>query len=200
MNKKSNPPFKDKVIYHGQRMDLVLRTSPGNTGRRIVREVVRHPGAVIILPILQDGTIIMIQNLRHTVSERLWELPAGTLEAGEDPGACAARELEEETGYRAAEILPFGWFYTSPGILTEKMYAFVAAGLEPGPQALEENENITVAPVNPAQALTMVRRNEIVDGKTIAVLLKYLTRTKRIGKRVEESLPTRKRMNRKRTV
>jgi ADP-ribose pyrophosphatase len=164
----------DQVVYKGQRVDMVLRKVRTSSGKQIVREVVVHPGAVIILPVLADGSIVMIENLRHTLNEKLWELPAGTLEKGEDPALCAERELEEETGYRAKQITAFGWFYTSPGILTEKMYAFVATGLEPGPQALEENENITVMPKSPEQIRGMIRENRIVDGKTIAVLLKYL--------------------------
>jgi len=164
----------DQLVFKGQRVDMVLRKVRTTSGREIVREVVLHPGAVIILPVLPDGSIVLIQNLRHTVDETLWELPAGTLEKGEDPAECARRELEEETGYRSQQITPFGWFYTSPGILTEKMYAFIATNLQSGPQELEDTENITVMPKTPEQIHMMIRENLIVDGKTIAVLLKYL--------------------------
>jgi ADP-ribose pyrophosphatase len=170
---RPSPPV-DTVVYQGERIDLLLRRVPTASGREITREVVRHPGAVIVLPVLRDGRIVMIRNLRHTVGEELWELPAGTLEPPEDPAVRARCELEEETGYRAAQIIPFGWFYTSPGILTEKMYGFIAAGLEPGPQALEENETITVTALSPRQAREMILDNRIVDAKTIAVLLKYM--------------------------
>jgi len=166
----------DQIVFKGKRVDMALRKVRTSTGEEIVREVVIHPGAVIILPVLPDGSIVLIENLRHTVGEKLWELPAGTLEKGEDPADCARRELEEETGYRSKKITPFGWFYTSPGILTEKMYAFVADGLEPGPQELEDTENITVTPKSREQILQMIRENQIVDGKTIAVLLKYLVK------------------------
>lgn len=168
-------PATDKVLYHGQRMDLLLRTVRTAGGKQIVREVVWHPGAVIILPVLRDGSIVMIRNLRHTLGEVLWELPAGTLEKGEDPALCADRELVEETGYHSERIVSLGWFYTSPGILTEKMFAFLATDLTPGPQALEENEIITTVVVPPAEIKRMIKDNEIVDGKTIAVLLKYLS-------------------------
>ncbi len=166
--------FDDQIVYKGTRVDMALRTVTTASGKRLVREVVLHPGAVIILPVLKDGRIVMIRNLRHTVGQWLWELPAGTLEPPELPELCAGRELIEETGYQASDIEPFGWFYTSPGILTEKMYAFIAAGLTPGPQALEENETITAEPVTPDKILQMIASNDIVDGKTIAVLLKYL--------------------------
>lgn len=167
-------PHRDRVVYQGRRVDMVLRTVTTASGKQIEREIVAHPGAVIILPILRDGHLVLIRNLRHTVGEELWELPAGTLEKGEDPAHCAARELTEETGYQAREILPFGWFYTSPGILTEKMFAFIGAGLVPGKQALEDNETIRVEIVPPEQVLAMIRENKIVDAKTIAVVLKYL--------------------------
>ncbi len=166
---------KDRIVYHGSRVDMVLRTVITTSGKQIEREIVAHPGAVIILPVLRDGNLVLIRNLRHTVGEELWELPAGTLEKGEDPARCAERELTEETGYRAAEIVPFGWFYTSPGILTEKMFAFIGAGLSAGPQALEDNETIQVEIVTPDRTLAMIRDNKIVDAKTIAVVLKYLS-------------------------
>jgi len=169
----------DKLIFHGSRVDFVLRPTVSAAGKPLTREVVLHPGAVIILPVLQDGRIVLIKNRRHTVHETLLELPAGTLErdaAGvtEDPLACAVRELTEETGYRAEKVASFGWFYTSPGILTEKMYAFIATGLTAGDQALEENEQIEVAVMTAEEALRLIRENRIVDAKTIATVLKYL--------------------------
>jgi ADP-ribose pyrophosphatase len=176
----STPPGSpdDQIVYKGTRVDMALRTVATASGKHLVREVVLHPGAVIILPVLKDGRIVMIRNLRHTVGQWLWELPAGTLEPPEPPEICAGRELIEETGYQAGDIQPFGWFYTSPGILTEKMYAFIAAGLTPGPQALEENETITVEALTPDRIMQMIESNEVVDGKTIAVLLKYLLRNR----------------------
>ena len=178
MSSKPSMGFEDQIVFKGTRVDMALRTVTSSSGKRLVREVVLHPGAVIILPVLQDGGIVMIRNLRHTVGQWLWELPAGTLEPPEEPELCAGRELIEETGYQADDIQPFGWFYTSPGILTEKMYAFIATDLTPGPQALEENETITVQALAPEKILGMIASNEIVDGKTIAVLLKYLIRNR----------------------
>jgi ADP-ribose pyrophosphatase len=177
MNSKPSSGFADNIVYKGTRVDLSLRTVTTTTGKSLVREVVLHPGAVIILPILQDGRIVMIRNLRHTVGHWLWELPAGTLEPPEPPELCARRELIEETGFQAGEMKSLGWFYTSPGILTEKMYAFIATGLTPGPQALEENETITVEPLPVNTIRAMIDSNEILDGKTIAVLLKYILRS-----------------------
>ena len=169
------PGLADKIVYAGSRVSMALRSVKLSNGKQIQREVVLHPGAVIILPILADGRIVLIENVRHTVGESLLELPAGTLEKGEPPEVCAGRELEEETGYRAARIESLGWFYTSPGILTEKMYAFVAHELTPGPQMLEENETISVRPTPVREVVEFIERNSIVDGKTIAVILKYLS-------------------------
>lgn len=170
-----SPGLTDKIVYAGSRVSMALRSVRLSNGKQIQREVVLHPGAVIILPILADGRIVLIENARHTVGESLLELPAGTLEKGEPPDVCAGRELEEETGYRAARIESLGWFYTSPGILTEKMYAFVAHELTPGPQALEENETISVRPTPVREVVELIESNSIVDGKTIAVILKYLS-------------------------
>lgn len=168
----------DELIYHGTRVDFILRHVTTSTGQRLTREVCLHPGAVIILPVLADGRIVMIANRRHTVDEELLELPAGTLERDaqgniEDPAPRAAAELLEETGYTAQAIKPFGWFYTSPGILTEKMYAFIATGLTPGPQHLEETEQIKVQILSPSEIHRMIYENQITDAKTIATLLKY---------------------------
>ncbi len=160
----------------------MLRPITTNSGKTTHREVALHPGAVIILPILNDGRILLIHNRRHTVYESLLELPAGTLErapgtpmgvAHEDPAAAAARELTEETGHTARAITPFGWFYTSPGILTEKMYAFLATGLTPGPQHLEDNEQIQTEPFTKDQIFALIRENKMVDAKSIATLLRY---------------------------
>jgi len=172
----------DQVIHTGSRVELVLRTTHTGAGRTRVREVCLHPGAVIVLPVLDDGRIVMIRNRRHTVSQELLELCAGTLErdaAGnlEDPALCAAREIVEETGYAADRIEPFGWFYTSPGILTEKMYAFVARGLRHVGQHLEEGELIQVEILDEATIRRLINENVIVDAKSIATLLKYLSRS-----------------------
>ncbi len=169
----------DQLIHKGERVDLVLRTVRTNSGQSRVREVCVHPGAVIILPVMDNGDLVLIRNRRHTVFQELLELPAGTLErksdgTPEDPAKCAARELTEETGYTARQIIPFGWFYTSPGILTEKMYAFVARGLIKGEQSLEDNEQIQVEVLSAARVLSLIRANLIVDAKTIATVLRYM--------------------------
>jgi ADP-ribose pyrophosphatase len=168
----------DDLIFHGNRVDFILRPVRTSSGGVKKKEVVLPPGAVLILPLLDDGRIVLVRNRRHTVEQTLLELPAGTLErdeAGnvEDPLVCARRELTEETGYRAAKVEPMGWFYTSPGILTEKMYVFLATGLTAGAQELDESEQIEVAVMSPDQVRQQIKENLLVDAKSIATLLKY---------------------------
>ena len=168
----------DRLIHQAPRATLVQRQVLTNSGKSLPREVVLHPGAVIILPILEDQRIVMIRNRRHTVNQELLELPAGTLEvkpdgSPESPALCATRELLEETGYSAKILSAFGWFYTSPGILTEKMYAFIATSLTLGQQNLEDNEQIRVEVLSRDTILALLQQNRIVDAKSIATLLKY---------------------------
>ncbi len=148
----------------------ILRTEDG---REYVREIVRHPGAVTIVPLLDDGRICLIENYRIAVDRVLLELPAGTREPGEPPERTALRELAEETGYRARSIRELATFFMSPGILDETMHVYLATGLTPGGTAHEGGEQITVRPVDWAEAMEMVRDGRIQDAKTVAGLLYY---------------------------
>jgi ADP-ribose pyrophosphatase len=166
--------LEKQVIYDGQKVRLELhRLENEETEKRHTREVAVHPGAVVVLGILDDGRIVLIRNYRWAVGQYLLELPAGTLEKGEDPINCAGRELLEETGYLAARLKPLLTFFTSPGILSEKMYAFTAYDLQHSGSALEEGEDIQVHPVALEEALDMIRHGQIQDAKTIAALLFY---------------------------
>jgi ADP-ribose pyrophosphatase len=171
----SNSKLVEKqVIYDGSKVRLELHHLENEeTGRRYKREVVVHPGAVTILGLLADGKVLLIRNRRYAVGQILIELPAGTLEKNEAPMNCAGRELLEETGYLAGRLKPIGTFFTSPGILSEKMYAFAAYDLQKQKPALEEGEEIEVEPTSFDEALRMIRDGRIADGKTIATLLMY---------------------------
>lgn len=160
-----------ETVFRGVKFDVERRHVPARDGGTAVREVVVHPGAVVVLPLLDDGRIVMIRNHRFAVGETLWELCAGTLEEGEPPEQTAARELVEETGYRAERIEPMTTFFTTPGICTERMYAFLATGLTEVGQDLEETERIEVEAVSRARVMEMLEAGEIRDGKTIAALL-----------------------------
>jgi len=162
-----------QVLFKGKKITLEVHHLEDDQGKRTQREIVNHPGAVVILPFFDDKTIVMIKNRRYTIQQILLELPAGTLEKGESPMNCAGRELQEETGYLATRMKPIGNFYTSPGILTERMYAFAAFGLKKTSPVLEDGEEIEVFSVDFADAVSMIKDGQIQDGKTIATLLLY---------------------------
>lgn len=163
----------DETLFQGCRFRVVRKQQQGVSGRTLFREVVIHPGAVVIVPVLQDGRICLIKNYRVSVDETLWELPAGTLEPDEDPLECALRETKEETGYIAGKMEFLQTFYMSPGILNERMHLFVARDLNQGDQELEDGEQIETVPLPPRECLELVDRGEIRDAKTLAGLLIY---------------------------
>ena len=160
-------------VFEGVKFAVDRVAYTGREGQTLRREKVTHPGAVLVLPIMADGRIVMIRNYRFAVGQWLWELCAGTLEPGEAPINCAGRELIEETGYEAGQIEPLCTFYTSPGFADEKMHAFVARDLKHVGQRLEATEQIEVEPTGLDRVLSMIAAGEIVDGKTIAALLHY---------------------------
>ena len=163
-----------QTIYSGSRIRLEVHTLADDlTGRRLAKEVVVHPGAVVILPLMTDGTVVLISNRRYAVGETLLELPAGTLEAGEAPINCAGRELIEETGFIAGRLQRLNAFFASPGVISERIYAFAAHDLEPAAVDPDEGEEITVVPTGFADCVEMIRDGRIQDGKTIATLLFY---------------------------
>ncbi len=164
---------KHDVLLTARKFRVERRAVPARDGSFVTQEFVVHPGAAVVLPILPDGRILLIRNRRPSVQQTLVELPAGTLEPGESPEACAARELEEETGYAAGALQPLISFLPSPGIMTERMHIFVATELRAGEAHLEPGESIELAPQTWDEALAQVRAGRIVDGKTIVGLLFY---------------------------
>jgi ADP-ribose pyrophosphatase len=162
-----------QVIFEGRRIRVELHHLRGDDGKLTRKEVVIHPGAVVILPLLDEENVVLIQNRRHAIGQNLLELPAGTLEHNEIPMNAAGRELLEETGYLARRMKPLFSFYSSPGILTEKMHVFAAYDLERSKSALEDGEEIEAVTVRLTDAIDMIRTGEIIDAKTIATLLMY---------------------------
>ena len=132
---KSEIRFKGKVFDH--QVDEIEYES-GNKG---IREIAIHPGGAVVVPVKDDGKIILVKQFRYPLQKTLIELPAGKLDKGEDPLVCATRELEEETGYKAKEIKKLGEIYTAPGYCTEVLHIYSASGLTPGNHNREEGEH-----------------------------------------------------------
>jgi ADP-ribose pyrophosphatase len=161
------------VLLEAKVFRVVYREQVTADGRRHPRQIVHHPGAVVLLPLLDDGRVVLIRNCRIAVGEALIELPAGTLDPGEEPLEAARRELAEETGYRARSLKLLTIFYSSPGILDERVHLFLATGLMPGPRDLQGGEEIETLVVAWKEALEMVRSGAIRDAKTLVGLLYY---------------------------
>lgn len=140
-------------------------------GRQATREFVRHPGAVMVVPILDDGRLLMERQWRHPLGRVLLEFPAGKLDAGEDPLACGRRELLEETGHVAREWAHAGWMHNAPAYSDEGIDVWFARGLIPGPQRLDEGEFIETVAMGEAELDTLAGRGELTDAKTLVGLL-----------------------------
>lgn len=163
----------EETLLETSRFNVVRCTRRLPNGNLDVREVVRHPGAVTIIPLIDDEHVCLIRNVRTSVDRTLIELPAGTLEAGEDPAETARRELTEETGYTARRFEPLSKFFTSPGVFDEQMHVFVAHDLTPGSKNLDDTEQIENLVVSWDEALALADGGQIEDGKTLAALYAY---------------------------
>jgi len=166
----------DELIYKGKVLEVHAVGVRMPDGKVVQRDLVRHPGAAVVLPVLQDGSIVLIRNYRFAAREHLYELPAGLLDDGEAPESCAARELTEETGYRAGKIERLGSFFSTPGSSDQLIHAYLATDLSDGRQSLEQYEQITVEVVSDAQVRRMIAEGVIHDGKTVATLGMYWLR------------------------
>jgi ADP-ribose pyrophosphatase len=165
--------LRSKIIYKGPvfgvRRDEVLEP----TGVRATREVITHPGSVVVLPVLPDRRIVLIRQYRHATRQFLWELVAGRMERGENPRRAAGRELIEETGYRAKRFRVFLDIFPTPGFLEERMYILLAEGLTLGEAEPEDDERITVKSFTRKELEKMIRHGKLRDAKSIAGLLYY---------------------------
>lgn len=170
-----------KILLRAKRFYVEEVEEPLRGGGTSPRHVVRHPGAVAIIPVLDDGRICLIRNRRVSVDRELIEIPAGTLEPGEDPKETAFRELREETGYRAGRMEPLHAFFLSPGILDERMHVFVATQLVFESTALEPGEFIENLIVSLSEALAMCRDGTIEDAKSLVGLMLYESLRKKSG-------------------
>jgi ADP-ribose pyrophosphatase len=173
-NKKARI-LKSEVIYEGKAFGVRRDELIEPTGVRTIREVVTHPGSVVVLPVLPDGRIVMVRQYRHATRQYLWELVAGRMEYGENPRAGAQRELLEETGYRARTFSVFLDVFPTPGFLEERMYLLLAEGLSAGEAEPEEDEKLVVRAYSRKQLEQMMQRGRLRDAKSIAGLLFYFS-------------------------
>ena len=161
-----------EIKYSGVIVRVRLDRAELENGRIVRREVVEHPGGVGILPVDDEGVCYMVRQFRYPFSRQLLEIPAGKLEYGEDPLDCAVRELSEETGFTASELIPLGACYTSPGFSSEVLHLYLARGLKAGRAHLDEDEFLNVEKHPLAELAAMAVNNEIEDAKTLIAVLK----------------------------
>jgi len=174
MNKEDS--LEEKIlsftyIYQGKIINLRQDKVMLPDGRETIREIVEHPGAVVVLALTDDNKIVMIRQFRKPVDEVLWELPAGKVEPEEDLKNCALRELEEETGYYSRKIKKLITFFSTPGFCNEKLTLFLAEDLEKRNKNEDADEFIKVELIKPNEALKLVQENIIKDAKTIIGIL-----------------------------
>ena len=166
--------IQSNVVFDGKLLKMRVDTVRLPNGSERKREVVEHPGAVAILPVLPDGQLILVRQYRYAVGHEMLEIPAGTREADEGPEACAHRELREETGYVATELKEMVRFFVSPGWATEELVIYVATDVVPGPSEPADDEFLEIVRVRPEDVVHLIRNGDIADSKSIIALLGFL--------------------------
>lgn len=159
--------MKSEKIYEGKIVNLRIDTVELPDKKYSKREIIEHPGSVGIIPIKEDGTVILVEQFRKPIEKSLLEIPAGKIEINEEPKETALRELVEETGYIANKMEYISEFYTSPGFSNEKIYLFLATELEFDKENPGEDEYIDIKKVKIEDLINMINRGEIIDSKTI---------------------------------
>lgn len=160
-----------RTVYDGRilRLEVDRVRVPG--GGESVREVVRHQGASVMIPVADDGRLLFVRQFRYPTGEVLLELPAGKLEPGEDPAECAERETAEEVGFRPGRVEKLGEFFSGPGFTDELIRVYLVTDLRPQPDAVADpDEILEVVPLTPGEFWAMVERGDIRDGKTLAAV------------------------------
>ncbi len=163
--------LNSEAMYHGRAFDVARCEVRLPDGRLSHYDLVQHRGAVTLVPVDDQGRILLVCQYRLGADRELWELPAGVLEAGEAPESAAAREVREETGFAARELRKLGEFYMAPGYSSEFMFVFLASGLYEAPLQADADEFLQVAAVPAKECFEMIHSGKIIDGKTIASLL-----------------------------
>lgn len=164
--------LKSEWVYRGRLVNLRIDNLKSKDFNRKI-EVVEHSGAVVMIPIDKEGKILLVKQWRAPIKQIIIELPAGTLEEGEDPVSCAQRELQEEIGHQANKITPLGGFFSAPGFCTEYLHLFLAEDLKEKTLLGDDDEGIDILPCSLESSLNMIEDGIICDAKTIAGILRY---------------------------
>ena len=167
--------LKSEKKFSGNIFDVYVETVELPNGEISTRDVIKHHGAVVLVPVTKDGEMILVRQYRQSIRDIILELPAGRLEEGEEPEEAAYRELQEETGYIADKLVPFGVFHPAVGYSSEKIHVFLAEGLEKRvEQDLDDDEFINIEKYKLEDLKTMALNDEILDSKTMSYVLKYV--------------------------
>jgi len=167
--------LSEEIVYDGKLIKVVKEMVRLPDGRERPREIVRHPGAVALVPVDKEGNLLLVRQYRRAAGKVLLEIPAGTREPGEDAEKCAQRELREEIGYNAGKIEHMGGFYSAPGFCTEYLECYLLTDLTEGRDDADDDEDIEVVSLSAEDALEAIRSGEICDAKSIAGILMWMS-------------------------
>ena len=163
--------MKSRSAYRGEWLEVFVEEVQLPNGHQVELDIIRHPGASAVVPFVSDEDILLIRQYRHAAGGTIYEVPAGKLDAGEEPEVCAARELEEEAGKRAGRLEKLGAIWTTPGFTDERIHLFAAYQLETVPQRLESDEVIELIEMPLRAALDLVWSGELSDAKSALALV-----------------------------
>jgi len=161
-----------REVFRGRTIRLDVDKVRLPNGKEMDFEMIHHPGAAAVVPVLDNGDVLLVRQYRYATGGWLLEVPAGKLDPGEGPQTCAAREVEEETGYKTGHLQPLGWIWTTPGFTDEKIWLYLATGLEEATQGLQEDEVLSVERLPWREAVEKARNGEIHDSKSTCALLR----------------------------
>ncbi|MEO6458208.1 MAG: NUDIX hydrolase [Chloroflexia bacterium] len=175
MSLKPEVGVSEEMVYDGKLITVVKEIVRLPDGRERPREIVRHPGAVALVPVDGEGHLVLVRQYRRAAGRVLLEIPAGTREPDEDAETCACRELREEVGYDAGRVERMGGFYSAPGFCTEYLDCYLLTELIEGRDDADDDEDIEVVHLSADEALDAIRNGEICDAKSICGILMWLT-------------------------
>jgi ADP-ribose pyrophosphatase len=170
--------LEKRGVFKGRVVDLSVERVLLPNGNVCELELIRHPGAAAVVPVDEDGNVLLVRQYRHAAGGFLLEVPAGKLDPGEAPETCALREVEEETGHRPGALAPLGSILTTPGFTDERIWLYLATGLVPSRQDLQHDEVLTVERVPLARAVAWAETGEIADAKSVCALLRAAALTR----------------------